>query len=235
MRRRAASGRAWAGPGAGRAGRPATSSCAEQLPGPARAPHLRQRVPAVVEQDARVDQRHRGQRLGVVGRPGQPPAAAEVVEHEVRAADAERLERPGQVAGVAAVVVGEGGGLVGLAEARHVEGQRAAAALSHPLREVLPVVDGARVAVDEHDRLPGLRRTRLERGRAHARDEHLPAARGRHVSATARADRASIPGIRANGLALRVPTSSRASATRSSRAAPANMSRSMGLSGRPLA
>ena len=63
--------------------------------------------------------------VGVGGRPGACPRAAEVVEDEVGPGDAERVKAAAQVGGVAVHGVVEAGRLVGLAEPRVVPGDGA--------------------------------------------------------------------------------------------------------------
>jgi hypothetical protein len=78
----------------------------------------------------------------------------EVVQHQVGTADAELVEHPGQVPGVAVDGVDEGVGLVRATEAGHVRcdgaGERAGAG-----DQAAPVLGRAGVAVHEHDGLVG--------------------------------------------------------------------------------
>ena len=58
-------------------------------------------VPAVIEENAGADQRGARERVGMLCGPGQPPRAAEVMEDQVGALDAELVQHAREVTGVA--------------------------------------------------------------------------------------------------------------------------------------
>lgn len=82
-------------------------------------PDAGQVVPAVIAQHTAVDQGDAGEPVGVVGRPGQTPRAAEVVQHQVGTVDVELVEDPAaEMAGVTVDGVAEAIRFVGVARSR---------------------------------------------------------------------------------------------------------------------
>ncbi len=122
-------------------------------------------MPFVAGQDAGVDEDDAGQRIGVAHRPEQPDRPAEVVENEMDALDPERLERLADEGRVALRRVLEAGRGEGLAEVGQVEGDGSGAGRAGRRDQRLPVVGGARVAVDEDQRLRGVGGTGLHEPR----------------------------------------------------------------------
>ena len=140
----------------------------EQLAQHGRPPDPREDVPAVADEDARVDQREAREAVGMPDRPLQAPRPAEVVQHQVRALDPEADEQPVEVPRVALDRVREHPGAVGAAEAGHV-GRHDAGELGDRGHDLLPVAPRAGVPVQEHDGLARVGRASPGDGRRHAR------------------------------------------------------------------
>jgi hypothetical protein len=140
------------------------------------APDPRQQVPPVARADADVDQRDAVDPLPVRGRPAEADRAAEVVQDEVDALHPECRERRLDEFRVAEDGVLEPGRRDGLAEVRQVEGERADPGRADGAGQRLPVVAGARVAVDEDDRGRRLRRTGFDQARGGPGDVEAAAA-----------------------------------------------------------
>jgi hypothetical protein len=96
-------------------------------------------------------------------RPSQTPRAAEVVQNQMRSADAELGQASVQVLGVAGNGVLKVIRLVGFPETGHVEGHRPAK-IPDRADELFPVTRGAWTPVQEDDRFVGCGRPGLQGG-----------------------------------------------------------------------
>ena len=114
----------------------------------------------VSDQHTRVDENHALQPVGMLARPLQAPRAAEIVEHHVGLLDAQLGQHVVDELRGAVRRVRAAGGIVGVAEARHIERDRACE-LTRCRHQLVEVTGGPRVAVDEHDPLLSVGRSGL--------------------------------------------------------------------------
>ena len=109
-------------------------------------------MPAITWLHADVDQRQARELVWVFKRPAKSPGDAEVVQHEMRALDAQALQQRRQMPRVAGNGIVEAFGLRRVAEARHI-GREDARERRDARHEIEPVGAEAGVAVQADDRL----------------------------------------------------------------------------------